>query len=203
MTQTRTETDSFGPLEVQADRYWGAQTQRSLMNFPIGWEKQPVAIVRAKTRGARVYAELAGCGMSSDAHHITQPSVEGPERAMRAALADAGLPSGAASLVDSPSRAAGWAMFADQRLALAVARGSRPWATKRLVYDHGAPRRWRCRFCFFLLLHIVHSLYYQENGECNYYKFKNIQADTTMRESIAQPSKGKAKESKEGKDSQE
>ena len=47
MTATRTETDSFGPLEVPADRYWGAQTQRSLKNFPIGWEKQPVAIVRA------------------------------------------------------------------------------------------------------------------------------------------------------------
>ena len=47
MTKTRTESDSFGPLEVQNDRYWGAQTQRSLMNFPIGWEKQPVAIVRA------------------------------------------------------------------------------------------------------------------------------------------------------------
>ena len=47
MTATRTETDSFGPLEVPADKYWGAQTQRSIMNFPIGWEKQPVAIVRA------------------------------------------------------------------------------------------------------------------------------------------------------------
>ncbi len=47
MTQTRTETDSFGPLEVPSDRYWGAQTQRSLQNFPIGWEKQPVAVVRA------------------------------------------------------------------------------------------------------------------------------------------------------------
>ena len=47
MTKTRTETDSFGPLDVPADRYWGAQTQRSLINFPIGWEKQPVAIVRA------------------------------------------------------------------------------------------------------------------------------------------------------------
>jgi fumarate hydratase, class II len=47
MTATRTETDSFGPLEVPADRYWGAQTQRSIRNFPIGWEKQPVAIVRA------------------------------------------------------------------------------------------------------------------------------------------------------------
>lgn len=47
MTATRTETDSFGPLEVPADRYWGAQTQRSIQNFPIGWEKQPVAVVRA------------------------------------------------------------------------------------------------------------------------------------------------------------
>ncbi|MEM1361105.1 MAG: class II fumarate hydratase [Pseudomonadota bacterium] len=47
MTATRTESDSFGPLDVPADKYWGAQTQRSLMNFPIGWEKQPVAIVRA------------------------------------------------------------------------------------------------------------------------------------------------------------
>ena len=47
MTATRTETDSFGPLEVPADKYWGAQTQRSIINFPIGWEKQPIAIVRA------------------------------------------------------------------------------------------------------------------------------------------------------------
>ncbi|MEX5565088.1 class II fumarate hydratase [Pseudophaeobacter sp. 1A16562] len=47
MSDTRTETDSFGPLEVPSDKYWGAQTQRSIMNFPIGWEKQPVAIVRA------------------------------------------------------------------------------------------------------------------------------------------------------------
>jgi len=44
---TRTETDSFGPLEVPADRYWGAQTQRSLGNFKIGWERQPVAVIRA------------------------------------------------------------------------------------------------------------------------------------------------------------
>ncbi len=47
MTETRTESDSFGPLKVPADKYWGAQTQRSIMNFPIGWEKQPIAIVRA------------------------------------------------------------------------------------------------------------------------------------------------------------
>ncbi|MEM6676967.1 MAG: class II fumarate hydratase [Pseudomonadota bacterium] len=47
MGATRSETDSFGAIEVPADRYWGAQTQRSIANFPIGWEKQPVAIVRA------------------------------------------------------------------------------------------------------------------------------------------------------------
>jgi len=55
---TRTETDSFGPLEVPADRYWGAQTQRSLGNFRIGWERQPVAVIRAlgvvKQAAARV-----------------------------------------------------------------------------------------------------------------------------------------------------
>ena len=47
MTESRTETDSFGPLEVPADKYWGAQTQRSILNFPIGWERQPVPIIRA------------------------------------------------------------------------------------------------------------------------------------------------------------
>ena len=47
MSKTRTETDTFGPIEVSADRYWGAQAQRSLGNFKIGWEKQPLPIVRA------------------------------------------------------------------------------------------------------------------------------------------------------------
>ena len=47
MTQTRTETDSFGSLEVPIDKYWGAQTQRSIKNFPIGWERQPLALIRA------------------------------------------------------------------------------------------------------------------------------------------------------------
>ncbi len=47
MPAIRVETDSFGPLDVPADKYWGAQTQRSIQNFPIGWEKQPIAIVRA------------------------------------------------------------------------------------------------------------------------------------------------------------
>ena len=47
MKETRTETDSFGTLQVPNSKYWGAQTQRSLLNFPIGWEKQPAAIIRA------------------------------------------------------------------------------------------------------------------------------------------------------------
>jgi fumarate hydratase class II len=45
--KTRTETDSFGPLEVSSDRYWGAQTQRSLGNFKIGGERMPLPLVRA------------------------------------------------------------------------------------------------------------------------------------------------------------
>ena len=44
---TRVETDSFGEIEVDKTRYWGAQTQRSILNFPIGWEKQPKSIVKA------------------------------------------------------------------------------------------------------------------------------------------------------------
>ncbi|WP_020178009.1 class II fumarate hydratase [Methylopila sp. M107] len=47
MTDTRTETDSFGPLEVRSDRYWGAQTQRSLQNFKIGGETMPKPLIRA------------------------------------------------------------------------------------------------------------------------------------------------------------
>jgi fumarate hydratase class II len=47
MTKTRTETDTFGPIEVPADRYWGAQTQRSTMNFKIGGERMPKPVVRA------------------------------------------------------------------------------------------------------------------------------------------------------------
>ena len=47
MTRTRTETDTFGPIDVESDKYWGAQAQRSLGNFQIGWEKQPLPIVRA------------------------------------------------------------------------------------------------------------------------------------------------------------
>src|SRR5690606_22374763 len=47
MTETRTETDTFGPIEVPADKLWGAQTQRSLQNFRIGGERMPLPLVRA------------------------------------------------------------------------------------------------------------------------------------------------------------
>ncbi|HVP83976.1 MAG TPA: class II fumarate hydratase [Rhizomicrobium sp.] len=57
MTKTRTETDTFGPIEVPADKYWGAQAQRSLGNFKIGWEKQPLPVVRALGIVKRAAAE--------------------------------------------------------------------------------------------------------------------------------------------------
>src|SRR5688572_26753782 len=45
--QTRTETDSMGAIEVPADRYWGAQTQRSLLHFNIGDDRMPREMIRA------------------------------------------------------------------------------------------------------------------------------------------------------------
>jgi fumarate hydratase, class II len=47
MSATRTETDTFGPIQVPADRYWGAQTERSLENFKIGTDRMPKPIIRA------------------------------------------------------------------------------------------------------------------------------------------------------------
>src|SRR5690242_11549970 len=58
MTTHRTETDTFGPIEVRSDRYWGAQAQRSLGNFKIGWEKQPLPVVRALGIVKRAAAEV-------------------------------------------------------------------------------------------------------------------------------------------------
>ncbi len=55
--RTRTETDTFGPIDVDASRYWGAQAERSLGNFKIGWEKQPAPVVRALGIVKRAAAE--------------------------------------------------------------------------------------------------------------------------------------------------
>ena len=57
MTKTRTETDTFGPISVEASRYWGAQAERSRNNFKIGWERQPASIVRALGIVKRASAE--------------------------------------------------------------------------------------------------------------------------------------------------
>ncbi len=57
MAKTRIETDSFGPIEVPADRYWGAQTQRSLLNFRIGEERMPRPLIRALGIVKRAAAE--------------------------------------------------------------------------------------------------------------------------------------------------
>ena len=55
--KVRAETDSFGAIEVATDRYWGAQAQRSLGNFKIGWEKQPKPIIKALGVVKRAAAE--------------------------------------------------------------------------------------------------------------------------------------------------
>ncbi len=60
--KTRKESDTFGIIEVESDRYWGAQSQRSIENFKIGWEKQPVSIIRSlgivKAAAAKVNMEF-------------------------------------------------------------------------------------------------------------------------------------------------
>jgi fumarate hydratase class II len=57
MRKTRTETDTFGPIEVPADRYWGAQTERSRRNFRIGTEPMPAPLIRALAIVKRASAE--------------------------------------------------------------------------------------------------------------------------------------------------
>jgi len=72
MTKTRTETDTFGPIEVAADRYWGAQAERSRGNFRIGWEKQPLSVVRAPgiVKQAAARANMALGQLSPDLGNV-------------------------------------------------------------------------------------------------------------------------------------
>jgi fumarate hydratase class II len=58
MAKTRNETDTFGPIAVAADRYWGAQTQRSIENFRIGEERMPLPLIRALGVVKRAAAEV-------------------------------------------------------------------------------------------------------------------------------------------------
>jgi fumarate hydratase, class II len=62
MADTRVETDTFGPIEVPADRYWGAQTERSRRNFRIGTELMPLPVINALTLVKRIAAEV-NCGL--------------------------------------------------------------------------------------------------------------------------------------------
>ena len=78
MTDTRTETDSIGPIEVPADAYWGAQTERSLENFPFGArERMPVEIVRALA-----YVKLAAARVNKR-HGLAADKAEAIEAAAR------------------------------------------------------------------------------------------------------------------------
>ena len=71
--QTRIESDSMGEIAVPADRYWGAQTQRSLQNFRIGGERMPVPLVRAlglvKQAAAETNMKLGGLDQEARRGH--------------------------------------------------------------------------------------------------------------------------------------
>src|SRR5437773_4804319 len=80
LPSTRTETDSFGSIDVPADAYWGAQTERSIANFPFGpREQMPLEIVRAlgfiKQAAARVNARIGG--LDPKIAEVIQQAAEG------------------------------------------------------------------------------------------------------------------------------
>ncbi len=87
MTDTRTETDSFGPLEVPADKYWGAQTQRSLGNFKIGIEKMPGSLIRALGI-VKKSAALTNNQLGNLEDDITQAIAEAAQEVIDAKLDD-------------------------------------------------------------------------------------------------------------------
>ncbi len=68
-SQTRQETDSFGPLAVPKDRYWGAQTQRSLQNFRIGGERMPLPLIHGF--GLQKWA----CALANEQLGLLEPSL--------------------------------------------------------------------------------------------------------------------------------
>ena len=90
MTEFRTETDPFGPIEVDATRYWGAQTERSIHHFSIGWpgvDRMPLEIVHAmgilKKAAAQANMELGVLDPAIGATLIVRPparSSPGPRR---------------------------------------------------------------------------------------------------------------------------
>jgi fumarate hydratase, class II len=77
-SSTRQETDSFGPIDVPADRYWGAQTERSRRNFRIGHDRMPMPIVRALG-----IVKLAAAETNRELGLLDQRNVEAIVRAAR------------------------------------------------------------------------------------------------------------------------
>ncbi len=59
--KSRVERDAFGPLEIPADRLWGAQTQRSIHNFRIGTERMPIEIMHARTSPTGDWTSIFHC----------------------------------------------------------------------------------------------------------------------------------------------
>ena len=87
MSNTRTETDSFGPLDVDATKYWGAQTQRSLGNFKIGGETMPLPLVRALGI-VKLAATKANRALDNLEPHIADAIVEAANEVANGALND-------------------------------------------------------------------------------------------------------------------
>jgi fumarate hydratase class II len=87
MADTRIETDTFGPIEVPADRYWGAQTERSRRNFRIGAELMPQPIIRALALIKHVAAEV-NCELGLLDERRAQAIVAAAEEIMSGKLDD-------------------------------------------------------------------------------------------------------------------
>lgn len=87
MTKTRIETDSIGEIEVPADAYFGAQTQRSLQNFKIGTEKMPTALIRALAIQKKA-AALTNMDLGALDTKIGEPIVQAADKILDGTLAD-------------------------------------------------------------------------------------------------------------------
>ena len=87
ISATRTETDSFGAIEVPADKYWGAQTQRSLGNFKIGDERMPQPLIRALAIVKRC-AALTNIALGDLDEKIGQAIVEAAQNVIDGKLDD-------------------------------------------------------------------------------------------------------------------
>ena len=85
--RTRTETDSFGPIEVPAERYWGAQTERSLENFKIGGERMPAALISALGLEKKA-AALANMALGALDKRLGQAIVRAADEVIEGKLAE-------------------------------------------------------------------------------------------------------------------